>query len=167
MNLRTVLILLALAWPAAAAEQPFRTLSVTLYQANTVVEERLGGTKALSTYLKTLDGFCSQHFTGYPVAALLDVVVAVKPSGASRVWIVPEDLAFDGREKLIQRLESVPTPKPKDGPIAFCIHGSVQGAVQTRADPGAPLPKAWQDVWDKARRPLVVPDDILKEIWKD
>jgi hypothetical protein len=142
-------------------------LSIYLYQPNNVLQPRLE-VADLAAYIKALNatalGFLDKVPAGSP--AIIDLVVAFKPSGKSKVWILADD-NFAKKSDLTQKLESVPVAKSKEGPVAFCIHASVWGGAEKAAPTLPPIPKEWSDAQKASQKPLIIPDDVLPLVWKD
>ncbi|MGA2053173.1 MAG: hypothetical protein ABSH19_07670 [Opitutales bacterium] len=161
--------ILAVSLPAAAAAQSYRLLSIALYQTNEVMAQRVGTSVDLVSYVKALNAAAAGYFDARPkgTPGLLDIVVAFKPSGKSKVWLMPQNTTLDNPAGLALRLQAVPAPKPVGGPIAFCLHASLWGGTEATPPTHPPYPKEWLDASTASLKPLRIPDDVLTVIWKD
>jgi hypothetical protein len=164
-----LLFIYAVALPVAAPAQAYRLLNIALYQTNDVMAQRVGASVDLVAYVKALNAAASAYFDAQPQGApgLLDIVVAFKPSGKSKVWLLPSDLTLGKLVALALKLQAVPAPKPIGGPIAFCLHASLWGGASATPFSQPPYPKEWLDASTASLKPLRIPDDVLEVIWKD
>jgi hypothetical protein len=150
----------------------YKMLELGLYQPNNVLVDRLG-TKAdaLANYIKALNDAAGNYVAmekapGHP--AVIDLVVVVKPTGVSKVWIVDPSSSGAAPIGLAQKLQAVPVPNVVHGPVAFSIHVSLWGGTDPNlANYRSPLPDEWKAALKAAGKPLLIPDDVLPAVWKD
>jgi hypothetical protein len=148
----------------------YKMLEVGLYQPNPVLVQRLGNDAgALAAYIKALNAAGSTYIATLPSGkpATIDLVVAFKPSGASKVWIVDPSSALAKPADLAQKLETIHPPKSANGPVAFTVHVSLWGGSDNTTNYRPPIPAEWQAVINAAGKPLHVPDQVLPSVWKD
>ena len=97
--------------PAETKHPVFSMTSIVLYQPNEVLVERLGDASGLASYTQALVAAASDAFANWPKQGPVQgsLVVAVKPSGATRVWPLYFDGSIGDAEGLAlkQRLEAV------------------------------------------------------------
>ena len=159
----------AIAQPSASAENPVFTMtSVALYQPNDVLVERLGDASGLASYAKALVAAASDEFSKWPSRAPVQgtLVVAVKPNGGVRVWlVVPKGSIPDAWSMALKRkLEAVtPIVAVREGPTAFAINFSAWRAALASPQP-PPIPDEWRTAME-GRPPGVIPDSALAVIW--
>jgi len=159
----------AILLPASSRADSYRLLSLALYQPEATMEQRVGTNVDLVSYVKALNAAAAAYFNALPQGhpAILNLVVAFKPSGKSKVWLVPEEVKFDKPADLIKKLEAVPAPKPNGGPIAFCLHASLWGGTDATPFTQPPYPDEWLNASPNSLKPLLIPDGVLDAIWKD
>lgn len=149
---------------------PFHTENVVLYQPDEVLKQRVPSVKALGDYIQKLESICEGHFGDSAKASNLAIVVAVKPGGRSRFWLVPSANADpNDLEKLRTKLAAVPPVAVEGGPLAFALNGSIAGGIKTAADQSGkpPIPKEWVDAMGKTQEAVSVPEGFLKAVWPD
>jgi len=154
---------------ASCRADPYRLLNIALYQTDTVMKDRVGTSVDLVGYIKALNTAATDYFSAHPAGTpgILNLVVAFKPSGKSKVWLLTSNTTLENPAGLILKLQAVPPPKPIGGPIAFCLHASLWGGADTSAFAQPPYPKEWLDASQSATQPLSIPDGVLEVIWKD
>ena len=160
------------AWANADAQalRAYEMKSIALYQPDDVLTSRVGHDAVpLAGYIEAINAVATDEFgraeRGRGSSGA--IVIAVKPSGASRMWLVlgenelPEGLA----ERLKSRVERIGPMSVSGGPIAFALVFDAWGGgvpIATSDQP-APYPDEWRVATDG--EPLVVPDGILDVIW--
>jgi len=147
----------------------YHLLSLALYQPEATLEQRVGTTVDMVSYVKALNAAAAAYFDALPPGhpGILNLVIAFKPSGKSKVWLVPQDAKLDKPADLIKKLEAVPAPKPNGGPIAFCLHASLWGGTDATPFTQPPYPDEWLNASPNSLKPLLIPDGVLDAIWKD
>jgi len=152
----------------------FAMNSLVLYQQDQDLKQRLASVDALAAYVKRLVGSCGEFFRRDETALGLDIVVAVRPGGRVRVWLLssvsqsPADRAY--MAQLRAKLESVEAPAARDGPVVFAIRGSVAGGrwpqESESATPKLPIPQEWKDALAKRQATGAVSmDGMLDVVW--
>jgi TonB family protein len=141
----------------------FETTNIVLYQPDEVVKKRLPGAGHLATYLEKLQSAAAETFGDTTKADVLDIVVAVRPGGKSRVWLSGSNLDTKTLQSLREKLEAIPPVQVTDGPVAFAISGKIAGG--TPASEEVPMPQEWQDAVKKLPQPVVIPDGLLDAVW--
>jgi hypothetical protein len=150
----------------------FETMEIVLYQPDATLRERVPSVEVFAAYAKEVQAACAAHFADVSAPEALDVVVAIKPNGRSRVWFVSSSRS-EGDEslgRLREKIESVKPPTIRIGPVAFAIMATVAGAKREPPGPDGshvPMPKAWRDAASKSPQPALVPDDVLHYAWPD
>ena len=154
---------------ASARADPYRLLNIALYQTDTVMKDRVGTSVDLVGYIKALNTAATHYFAAHPTGnpGILNIIVAFKSSGKSKVWLLTSNTALENPNGLIIKLWAVPAPKPLGGPIALCLHASLWGGTDTTTFSQPPYPKEWLDASQSTTHPLSIPDGVLKVIWKD
>ena len=154
---------------ASSRADPYRLLNIALYQTDTVMKDRVGTSVDLVGYIKALNAAATKYFSAHPTGnpGILNIIVAFRPSGKSKVWLLTSNTALENPNGLIIKLWAVPAPRPIGGPIAFCLHASLWGGADTSAFAQPPYPKEWLDASQSSLRPLSIPDGVLEVIWKD
>jgi hypothetical protein len=154
---------------ASGRADPYRLLNIALYQTDTIMKDRVGTSVDLVGYVKALNTAATDYFSAHPAGTpgILNIVVAFKPSGKSKVWLLTSNTTLENPDGLILKLQAVPAPKPVGGPIAFCLHASLWGGADTSTFSQPPYPKEWLDASQSATQPLSIPDGVLEVIWKD
>lgn len=145
-------------------------MSAVLYQPDSTLAKRLADVKAMAAYNQAITQTCAAHFAEAVRPELLDVVVALRP-GRSRVWfIAPSRAAGDADlAALGKKLERLPPPPLKEGPVVFALLASLGGAP--REQPVAaqgyqpPMPAEWQRAQAESAEPLSMPDGLLAKVW--
>jgi hypothetical protein len=149
--------------------EPYHLLSLALYQPEATLEQRVGTNVDMVSYVKALNAAAVAYFDALPPGhpGILNLVIAFKPSGKSKVWLVPQDTKIDKPADLIKKLEAVPAPKANGGPIAFCLHASLWGGTDATPFTQPPYPDEWLNASPSSLKPLLIPDGVLDAIWKD
>jgi hypothetical protein len=149
----------------------FMLTSVALYQPDPVLRERMGADATpLSNYIKALQAEASAIFSNAERGDGLSgsIVVAVKPGGQSRVWLVLGQNKLDPalREALIARLQRVQPVVAVSGPIAFALNFNAWGAGTPILQPAEhiPIPEEWKAAM-KGQPAGVMPDAPLEVLW--
>jgi len=176
-NTMAALLLVGTATLSAAsdnARQAFRMVSTVLYQPDPVLQTRVPSLHALAAYWKALEGTCNVFFKKSDTPRPLDIVVAVKPQGRSRVWFVsPTQGSKEDAElaRLRALLEALPAPEVLHGPVLFAVIGSIAGAERANRSGEAspiPLPPAWKDALKgQDERKAVDTDRLIELVWPE
>jgi hypothetical protein len=141
-----------------------------LYQPDAVFRERIVDIDALGDYLNQIYEVAEDYWVGKPAepGQALTIVIAIKPGGRVRFWLDSSLGKLDSgvAEPLIDRLQELPVPVVREGPIAFAIHASLWGG-----SPGGGgwtfLPAEWKDRCRLQGQKLVFPDGVLELVWPD
>jgi hypothetical protein len=139
-----------------------------LYQPDEVLRERVMDINAFGDYLKQIYAVAEDYWAGQPAGSgqALTIVAAVKPGKRVRFWLDSSLGKLDPAvaQPLIHRLQGLPVPAVRQGPVAFAIQGMLWGGA-----PGgggwALIPTEWQERC--LGQELVVPDGILELVWPD
>jgi hypothetical protein len=121
----------------------------------------------LNGYIDRLKAVCVDFYAAATVPDDIDIVVIVVAGGHSHFWFI------SGRgsdtvarvHRLIERLQAVPAPMLKRGPIGFAMTGRIAGGTSTRkVQNSAPLfPKEWKDFLAKSSKDgLLDFDEVVK-----
>jgi len=154
---------------ASVRADPYKLLNIALYQPNDVMNARVGASVDLVGYIKALNTAAINYFSAHPTGApgILNIVVAFKPSGKSKFWLITSHTSLENPNGLVIKLRAVPAPQPIGGPIAFCLHASLWGGADATAFTQPPYPQEWLDASQSTTHPLSIPDGVLEVIWKD
>ena len=133
----------SLVW--AESNGAFVSTSLTLYQPDAALRTRIGNDVApLGSYVLALTTIADRAFSSVPHAPGVtgSIVVAVKPGGLSRFWLVlgNNELPKGLQEALLKELASVKPLAVNNGPVAFAINFDAWGGGQTNLAPNEPFP---------------------------
>ena len=148
----------------------FVMTSLVLYQPDAVLKERIGGVGSLGSYLKELRSEAGRVFASVSKADGVSgsIVVAVKPGGLSRFWLVlgSNKLPRGLETSLLDRLTAVRAVSVSGGPIAVALNFDAWGGGQPILSEGEhiPIPEEWRKAM-KGRPPGVIPDAPLQVLW--
>ena len=155
--------------PTGPKTPVFAMTSIVLYQPNDVLVRRLGDASGLASYTQALVAVANKEFSSWPEQAPVQgsLVVAVKPSGAARVWVVYYDGSVEDAEEsdLKQRLETVtPVVTVHEGPIALAINFTAWATQSSKFSqpPLPPIPDEWRAA---IVGHVLVPDAVLATVW--
>lgn len=172
MNYLCLASLLAVsAQPApAASARGFAMVSTVMYQSDDVVARRVPSVPALADYILQLEKVAAEVLREESEPEALDVVVAVRPGGARRVWFVPKTAASDRRlAPLRARLEAVPAPVVREGVLVFAMVGAIAGASRSLPTPEgafeAPTPEEWKQAAKAKGKDALAIDPMIDLVW--
>ncbi|HJX98001.1 MAG TPA: hypothetical protein VJ281_03930 [Chthoniobacterales bacterium] len=156
---------------AFATTRGFSWDSMVLYQPDEDLRVRIEP-QGLADYCKQLEKVCTNHFASETTPERLDIVVGLKPGRKVRVWFVSSRRSSEAPSliALKKKLEAVPAYSVRNGPVAFALRCSIAGGSpepKAKGDFQPPMPKEWRDAAVKAKRDLLVPDGMFKQIWPD
>lgn len=149
----------------------FEVVQNFLYQPDEVLRERVTDIDALGDYLNQIYAVAEDYWAGKPEGPgqALTIVAAVKPGGRVRFWLDSSLGKIDAAiaQPLINRLQELPAPVVRQGPVAFAIHGLLWGGT-----PGgggwAFIPTEWKERCRGHAEELVnLPDGVLELLWPD
>ena len=159
--------------PAAFALDAAKGFETTSLNIGYLREKEFGERVAVNeivAYVKRLQAVCGEFFARTTTREDLSIVVAVKPTGQARVWLVSSrtPAAEEKRDQLRTQLEAVERPKVTGGPIAFAIESRIAGGSgQGGKEPGVPpTPKEWEAALSKLKEPLLF-DGLLPLVWPE
>jgi hypothetical protein len=139
-----------------------------LYQPDAVLRERVASVEVFAKYLKQVMDTASAFWSAVPAGECraVTLVVAVKPGGRSRFWLDANPPGLDAGlvRSLCERLQGLPVPLVRHGPVALAIHATLWGSGG-RPGGWAFIPKEWQDACGQQQ--LLVPDGFLEIVWPD
>ena len=139
--LLTLLFISSGAVGAAVAKTGFEIVGLVLYQPSEELEQRCTS-HDLATYTKRVEATAAAFFKGATHPEALDLVVAVRPSGKTKVWFIPS-AAYGGKLAALRtQLEAIPAPKVTGGPVVFAGIGAIAGIDRSDQD-GLPTPEEW------------------------
>ena len=153
------------------AQSSFVMTSVALYQTNDTLNERIGADiKPLSQYIKSIKAEAEKIFASASPAdgATGSIVVAIKPGGLSRFWLVLGDnkLPDTLKESLLRGLSAIKPISVINGPVAVAVNFDVWGGGKPILGPDemVAIPNEWRSAMQN--QPAgVLPDAPLKIIW--
>jgi hypothetical protein len=139
-----------------------------LFQPEEVLRERVASAEAFAEYLKQVMDTAAAYWAGVPPGEgrAVALVLAVKPGGRSRFWLEASPPGLDEGlvRGLLGRLQRLPAPAVRGGPVALALRATLWGCGGTPG--GWPhLPREWQEAC--AGRELLVPDGVLAVVWPD
>jgi hypothetical protein len=149
----------------------FTVLEMVLYLPDEVAQRRIG-VEDLAAYAGRLSERCSSYFTPVARPEYLEVVVGLRPGGASKVWLVSPTRADPDLElaELRWQLTGVGPPQVREGPAAFAICASVAGGARPTAASGratVPMPRAWSQVATSGTGMISIPDRLFEIVWPE
>lgn len=174
----TIRLLASLLFVGSAQPAPpgpivgFRMVSAVLYQPDDVMRRRLPSVTEFSTYIKQLEATSADLLRDASSPEGLDIVVAVRPAGISRIWFVSTSANVDSRlARLRERLEAVAPPKVNEGPVLFAVIGSVAGMAREPQKAGAfqpPVPEEWKALLKRPEfKDGLGTDALLNLVWAE
>jgi len=144
----------------------FDVAQLFLYQPDEVLQQRIANVEIWTRYIKQVTETASDYWAAQPVgrAQTVTLIIAVKPGGKSRFWL---DFYPGGQDTalvtgLLGRLQELPVPVVRQGPVAVAIHATLWGGKHGGWEF---LPKEWQKAC--GQKELLVPDEILAMVWPD
>jgi hypothetical protein len=144
----------------------FRRGEIVLYQPDEVLVALGVETTAMSDYIKELTEVTVRMCAAVATPQTLQVVVAVRPGGRSRVWLVSE-LPSAELSALREALEGVAPPPLKRGPLVFAMNGALADGVprklQTSEAFHFPLPDEWKLLMAGAN----TVEDVVNRAWPE
>ena len=168
----SVIILLLTSFAALALDtaKGFETASVNIGYLRQEDFGKRVAVKDIAAYIKRLQAICGEFFAQTATPEDLSILVAIKPTGRSRVWFVSSrtPAANEKRDQLRTKLEAVELPKVTGGPIAYAIESRIAGGSGKDAkEAGAPpTPKEWHDALSKQKEPLLF-DGLLPLVFPE
>lgn len=141
----------------------FETTNIVLYQPDDVVRKRLPGSGHLAAYIEKIQLAAEDFFARVHTPDSLQIVVAVRPGGKSRVWLMGSGLEEKTLAVLREQIQAIPPVAVQDGPVAFAICGKIAGGPETAE--ATPMPPEWQESVKNLPQPVVVPDGLLDTVW--
>lgn len=146
------------------AADPYSVQNIMLLQPDFVLEERVD-VGDLSNYIKSVNvaAATSLATAAKPSPAAGFIVIAVRPSGQSKVWLdfspaLPPALASHLRSSL----EQVAPFRAKAGVIVFAINSTLWGAAATTRQ--SPSPTEWREAMKEKSDPMDV-EELVERVW--
>jgi hypothetical protein len=121
----------------------------------------------LNGYIDRLKAVCADFYAAATVPDDIAIVVIVVAGGHPHFWFIStaHSGTFERVHQLIEKLQAVPAPVLKRGPIGFAMNGRIAGGTSTRkVQNSAPLfPKEWKDFLAKSSKDgLLDFDEVVK-----
>jgi len=153
---------------AASAAAPFVVSGLVLYQPNNMLAFRIrNDARAFANYLGQVEARETALFAqaGPHRGVSGAIVIAIKPGGQSRAWLVlGPNVQLDPTPAHIKaEAEAVPPLPVQAGPIAVAILFKAWGGGLPVTDAAHPAPIPLE--WAGAAAPEMVPDGPLARIW--
>jgi len=108
----------------------------------------------LNGYINRLQAVCADFYAAATVPDDIDIVVIVVAGGRPHFWFISSrgSDTFERVHRLIEKLQAVPAPVLKRGPIGFAMNGRIAGGTSTRKkqNDAPPIPKEWKDFLAKS-----------------
>jgi hypothetical protein len=161
------LILLACIVARAAHAPGFELAGVnTSYLSPSELAQRIS-TEDLNAYINGLQAACIDFYAAATAPDDIDIVVIVVAGGHPHFWFnsTTHSGTFEHFHRLIEKLQVVPAPLLKRGPIGFAMTGRIAGGTSSRkVQNNAPLfPKEWKDFLAKGSKDgLLDFDEVVK-----
>lgn len=150
-----------------ATPKAFATTNLSLYLPDDVMAQRGPPTSLLAPYVRALIAAADKAISALPPGrgASGAFVVALKPPGRSRVWIMIGDPARQAEFTALLKgpLEAVPAPGGVRDVNAFAISFNAWGGGAPLASASLPVPDEWRRALPKGGG--VLPDDALRGAW--
>lgn len=141
----------------------FETTNIVLYQPDDVLKKRLPGAGHLATYIEKVQSAATGLLGKVTTPDTLVIVVAARPDGTSRVWLMGSKLDEKTQAALREQLEAIPPVELKDGPVAFAICATIADGPEFTEVP--PMPEEWKKAAESLPQPVAIPDAILDSVW--
>lgn len=151
----------------ARAQEPFKYYSIVMLQTEQVFQERLGSVDVLSIYVKAIVDAEEVAVKALPKGAPAKgfIVVAVKPSERSRVWLDFKDpISTETAVALEATAAKVVPVAVKGGTLLFAIKVGLWGA--DAPSEMIPRPEAWREEAEKAGR-FIEYSELVDRVWRD
>jgi hypothetical protein len=151
---------------AADLNGAFSVAQFFLYQPDEVLRQRVADVGTMSDYFSQVTAAAADYWAAQPPGPgqVVTLFGALKPGGKRRFWIElrPGGLDAGVIRSLLTRLEELPAPVVRQGPVAVAIHATLWGAAGGQ---WATVPREWQEACDGGSR--IVPDGVLEVVWPD
>jgi hypothetical protein len=138
----------------------------TSYLSPNELAQRIS-TEDLTAYVSRLQTACVDFYASVTTPDDIDIVVIVVAGGHPHFWFnsTTHSGTFERFHRLIEKLQTVPAPLLKRGPIGFAMTGRIAGGTSARkVQNNAPLfPKEWKDLLAKnSKDGLMDFDEVVK-----
>jgi hypothetical protein len=103
---------------------------------------------------------------GIKEPAVVNAMLGIPPKGRMRVWLIGREgmLSANQHRELTRKLESVPPPEVRNGPVALNLTLELNGAKAGNIDPQKMrLPDEWREAVQG--KPVQLPDGLPESIW--
>ena len=168
LGLLSFALLVCVSEVARAATAPgFELAGVnTSYLSPSELAQRISA-EELNGYINRLKAACADFYSAAAVPDDIDIVVIVVAGGHPHFWFnsTTHSGTFERFHRLIEKLQAVPAPLLKRGPIGFAMTGRIAGGTSARkVQNNAPLfPKEWKDFLAKGSKDgLLDFDEVVK-----
>ena len=146
----------------------FQKSHVILYQSDAAFNACGVSVETFAAYVQALTEATVQACSTVATPQPLDIIVAVRPKGRVRVWLMVEPLSTDLRvDRLRASLEQVPPPPLTGGPLVFGLNGALANGRrrlhQTAEGFNPPIPDEWKGFADGA----TTIEDVVNRAWPD
>ena len=136
------------------------------YLSQSELAQRISAAE-LNGYINRLQAVCVDFYAAATVPDDIDIVVIVVAGGHPHFWFISSrgSDTFERVHRLIEKLQAVPAPVLKRGPIGFAMMGRIAGGTSARKvqNTAPPIPKEWKDSLAKSSKdgPLHF-DEVVK-----
>jgi hypothetical protein len=147
----------------------FRRSEIVLYQPDDALQALGVETTTLTEYIKQLTEVTVRLCAAVTTPQALQIVVAARPDGTSRVWLVTEQPPTTevNVAALREALERVPPPPLAKGPLVLAMNGALaDGAARklgTAESFQPPLPEEWKRVMAGAN----TVEEVVNRAWPE
>jgi hypothetical protein len=108
----------------------------------------------LNGYIDRLKAACADFYAAATVPDDIDLVVVVVAGGHPHFWFISSrgSDTFERVHRLIEKLQTLPAPMLKRGPIGFAMTGRIAGGTPARKvqNSAPPIPKEWKAFLEKS-----------------
>ena len=157
MHRAFILLLGCLMSLSTGAQDPLTKGGIVLLQPESVIQARVSSVALLAAYIGAVQSAASEVLAGSkePASAAGFLVVAVRPGQGSNAWLdFTPRLSSELEASIVGKIEQVPPPSVREGPIVFAAQVGVWGAEPPTGH--APAPLAWKAVVQRAGAALEV-----------
>ena len=139
--------------------------SLMMLQPDFVLQNRVGGAQPLASYIESLNTAAESDLLklATPTPASGFVVVAVRPGGATKVWLdLSPALPPSVDAHLRSTLGAVAPFRAKNGVVVFAINVSIWNAAPSTKQ--WPRPTEWVEATEHLTGPIEI-GDLVNRVW--
>lgn len=154
--------------PVEAPAEAWIQKEVVLYLPDRIMKQRVD-VSDLSPYLRTAGAEAAAAMQAQPTqpGASGMLLLMVKPGGRSKAWIVTGEPALkpEVADAVIRRVEAVPAPSVREGPILVGLQFDAWGGGAAPAGAAPPIPRDWYAHFSKSGG--LLDDALFAKVWPE